>query len=148
MPVLPPPFPAKGAQLIDYRKMLLAYISNVLEAEGVDFLGSGPTAKLDGLSDEEAVELAKLRDVHRHPDSTYYDEKGEPRTSWPISPDGRDPNGLTWHLPWWDIEGIMDGDRVLNPDEYEFVDTNGYRKLRLTRAPAGPLRVLLPRKTS
>ncbi len=63
--------------MIDYRKMLLLYVAHVGDYEGTDFLGNGKFADIDGLTDEESVELAKIRDLSRTPDmSRYYDENG------------------------------------------------------------------------
>lgn len=72
------------ADKIDYRKMLLAYIDWVGKCEGVDFLNDGPLAYLDGLSDEEAVELAKMRDIGRMAERRFYDESGEPQADMQI----------------------------------------------------------------
>lgn len=48
---------------MDYRKILIAYIDHVGRCEGVDFLGSGPSEVLPGLTEEEGIALAKARDA-------------------------------------------------------------------------------------
>ena len=66
----------------DYRKMLLAYLELVGQCEGVDFLGGGPACKIDDeFTDDEAIELAKLRDLGRNWQSRYYNDAGEPMTA-------------------------------------------------------------------
>lgn len=79
--------------MIDYRKILIAYMEMWGDAEGIDGLGYGPKADLPGLSDEEAIELAKIRDLGRFRHRYY-------------GPDGRplDPPEIQWREPvgqWW-----------------------------------------------
>lgn len=70
---------------IDYRKMLIAVLNKCMEHEGLP-LGQGPSDDLEGLSEGEAVELAKLRDlVIDDAGYCYYDLDGNP-----ISPDDRE----------------------------------------------------------
>lgn len=72
----------------DYRKILLAYISWVGEREGRTYLEGSmfrwpcpPSVDIPGLSPEESVELAKIRDVENdNPDTAYYDPDGNPYT--------------------------------------------------------------------
>jgi len=62
--------------MIDYRKILISYISMVGECEGIDFLGYGPSDKLEGMTEEEGIELAKIRDLGRGGYKAYYDSDG------------------------------------------------------------------------
>lgn len=66
--------------MIDYRKMLISYIELVGNAEGTDFLPDGPTADIGDFTQEEAVEMAKLRDTGRNYRYRYYDDNGLPIT--------------------------------------------------------------------
>jgi hypothetical protein len=63
---------------VDYRKILIAYMHHVGECEGIDFLGTGPSEELGGLSPEEAVELAKVRDLGRKLPDRFYDDARKP----------------------------------------------------------------------
>jgi hypothetical protein len=69
--------------MIDYRKILIAYVDHVGECEGVDFLEDGPAAHQPGLTEEEAVELAKIRDIGRIPGCRFYkqDDDADASTS-------------------------------------------------------------------
>jgi hypothetical protein len=69
--------------MIDYRKILIAYVEHVSECEGVDFIDDGPAAYLDGLTEEEAVELAKIRDIGRRAECRSYEADDE---STPAAP--------------------------------------------------------------
>jgi hypothetical protein len=69
-----------GVMVCDYRKMLIAYIRLVGDREGVDFMDTdaGPTEEFDGFTEEEEIEMAKIRDLGRLPAYRYYDENGTP----------------------------------------------------------------------
>ena len=51
---------------MDYPKIIKALIAHFVDAEGTDYLGMrGDLAPVDGLSEEELIELTRLRDEVR-----------------------------------------------------------------------------------
>jgi hypothetical protein len=58
----------------DYKKLLMAYIRHVGNAEGIDFLGNGlAAAPIDWLTLEETQEINRLSTLvdEKYKDSTY-----------------------------------------------------------------------------
>jgi len=62
--------------MIDHKKILISYIDYISECEGTDFLGYGPSDQLKNMTEEEGIELAKIRDLGRGGYKAYYDPDG------------------------------------------------------------------------
>lgn len=82
--------------MIDYRKILIAYMDMWGRAEGVDGLGDGPKEDaLPGLTEEEQIELAKIRDAGRSR-HRYYGPDGLPLN--PPEVEWREAVGRWWPI--------------------------------------------------